>query len=90
MYIHRGKLHHLSDAVYTPVLATFVLLAVSVSSSVQQRVVKPGGKKFSRKERPMGGRKDKEARELALRDQQEVCVVWVGVRVCRCSQFYVY
>lgn len=44
---------------------------------MQVRVVKPGGKKFSRKERPMGGRKDKEARELALRDQQEVGE-WVG------------
>lgn len=62
-------------------LATFVLLAVSVSSSVQQRVVKPGGKKFSRKERPMGGRKDKEARELALRDQ-EVCTVGLGLSEC--------
>ena len=44
--------------------------------------MKPGVKKFSRKERPMGGRKDKEARELALRDQREVCVVCVCVCVC--------
>ena len=47
--------------------------------------MKPGGKKFSRKERPMGGRKDKEARELALRDQQEVG--GVGGCACACACF---
>ena len=76
--MHRGNLHHQSNVVmlrrFAQVLATFVLLAVSPCSSVQQRAVKPGGKKFSRKERPMGGRKDKVAREMALRDQPEVCV----------------
>ena len=61
-------------------ISVVLQLVISPCSSVQVRVVKPGGKKFSRKERPMGGRKDKEARELALRDQQEVGG-GVGVRV---------
>ena len=64
-------------------ISVILQLVISPCSSVQVRVVKPGGKKFSRKERPMGGRKDKEARELALRDQQEVG----GVGGCACACF---
>jgi len=44
----------------------------------------PGVRKFSRHERPMGGRKDKEKREKALEDQRAVstnsfncnCLTW--------------
>ena len=48
-----------------------ILHSPSISHTFQVPPMK-AGKKFTRKERPMGGRKDKVAREIALKDTREV------------------